>query len=267
MSKPKIKLKITNEEKEKKLKNKKDIILNNINFQKSIIYNNNKSYSLYNTDFEKYIIDGNETESNSDSVIDKKNLKEIRDELGKIKNIQEMRTDKLLKNKNIFNINNFIIKSKENQINKIQTSNIKENKLINLYNADEDYYNYYFYDDKSFLHNNINKSRNRNRNRVIQTFATKSSFNTNKTVKINTKIDIIEYNKEKRMNSFNGNNLNKIYKKKSILKNKSGSIRLNKIPKLINLKNNIDKVGSNNININISRFYLFSKTIKNLKKK
>jgi hypothetical protein len=279
MSNVKIQLN-TNGEREDIINYKKQKILNDIKIQKSLIYN--RKQQLYGNNFEKYIIDANEKEENnneiyykknikkSESKINRKNLMSIQNELEKLKLIIDERNKILVSNKNCININKFII---NNNADIITNSNSKENfsnltnkyNLINLYNADEDYYNYYFYDDKSYLNkNNINNNEKKQgihtNKEIIKSYNSKNNSSSKKKVQINSDIDIIRYNKGKSL-SFNlGNNtknLNKKYKMKGILRNKKENIKT--IPKQKNSSNSENNI-NNNININISKLYLFPKS-------
>ena len=279
MSNVKIQLN-TKGEREDIINYKKQKILNDIKIQKSLIYN--RKQQLYGNNFEKYIIDANEKEENnneiyykknikkSESKINRKNLMSIQNELEKLKLIIDERNKILVCNKNCININKFII---NNNADIITNSNSKENfsnltnkyNLINLYNADEDYYNYYFYDDKSYLNkNNINNNEKKQgiqtNKEIIKSYNSKNNSSSKKKVQINSDIDIIKYNKGKSL-SFNlGNNtknLNKKYKMKGILRNKKENIKT--IPKPKNSSNSENNI-NNNININISKLYLFPKS-------
>jgi hypothetical protein len=279
MSNVKIQLN-TKGEREDIINYKKQKILDDIKIQKSLIYN--RKQQLYGNNFEKYIIDANEKEENnheiyykknikkSESKINRKNLMSIQNELEKLKLIIDERNKILVSNKNCININKFII---NNNADIITNSNSKENfsnltnkyNLINLYNADEDYYNYYFYDDKSYLNkNNINNNEKKQgiqtNKEIIKSYNSKNNSSSKKKVQINSDIDIIKYNKGKSL-SFNlGNNtknLNKKYKMKGILRNKKENIKM--IPKPENSRNSENNI-NNNININISKLYLFPKS-------
>ena len=279
MSNVKIQLN-TKGERENIINYKKQKILNDIKIQKSLIYN--RKQLLYGNNFEKYIIDANEKEENnneiyykknikkSESKINRKNLMSIQNELEKLKLIIDERNKILVSNKNCININKFII---NNNADIITNNNSKENfsnltnkyNLINLYNADEDYYNYYFYDDKSYLNkNNINNNEKKQgiqtNKEIIKSYNSKNNSSSKKKVQINSDIDIIKYNKGKSL-SFNlGNNtknLNKKYKMKGILRNKKENIKI--IPKPENSRNSENNI-NNNININISKLYLFPKS-------
>ena len=279
MSNVKIQLN-TKGEREDIINYKKQKILNDIKIQKSLIYN--RKQQLYGNNFEKYIIDANQKEENnneiyykknikkSESKINRKNLMSIQNELEKLKLIIDERNKILVSNKNCININKFLI---NNNADIITNSNSKENfsnltnkyNLINLYNADEDYYNYYFYDDKSYLNkNNINNNEKKQgiqtNKEIIKSYNSKNNSSSKKKVQINSDIDIIKYNKGKSL-SFNfGNNtknLNKKYKMKGILRNKKENIKM--IPKQKNSRNSENNI-NNNININISKLYLFPKS-------
>ena len=279
MSNVKIQL-ITNGEREDIINYKKQKILNDIKIQKSLIYN--RKQQLYGNNFEKYIIDANEKEENnneiyykknikkSESKINRKNLMSIQNELEKLKLIIDERNKILVSNKNCININKFII---NNNADIITNSNSKENfsnltnkyNLINLYNADEDYYNYYFYDDKSYLNkNNINNNEKKQgiqtNKEIIKSYNSKNNSSSKKKVQINSDIDIIKYNKGKSLSFSLGNdtkNINKKYKMKGILRNKKENIKT--IPKQKNSSNSENNI-NNNININISKLYLFPKS-------
>jgi hypothetical protein len=279
MSNVKIQLN-TKGERENIINYKKQKILNDIKIQKSLIYN--RKQQLYGNNFEKYLIDANQKEENnneiyykknikkSESKINRKNLMSIQNELEKLKLIIDERNKILVSNKNCININKFII---NNNADIITNSNSKENfsnltnkyNLINLYNADEDYYNYYFYDDKSYLNknnitNNEKKQGIQTNKEIIKSYNSKNNSSSKKKVQINSDIDIIKYNKGKSL-SFNlGNNtknLNKKYKMKGILRNKKENIKM--IPKPENSRNSENNI-NNNININISKLYLFPKS-------
>jgi hypothetical protein len=279
MSNVKIQLN-TKGEREDIINYKKQKILNDIKIQKSLIYN--RKQQLYGNNFEKYIIDANEKEENNNEIyykknirkteskINRKNLMSIQNELEKLKLIIDERNKILVSNKNCININKFII---NNNADIITNSNSKENfsnltnkyNLINLYNADEDYYNYYFYDDKSYLNknnitNNEKKQGIQTNKEIIKSYNSKNNSSSKKKVQINSDIDIIKYNKGKSL-SFNlGNNtknLNKKYKMKGILRNKKENIKM--IPKPENSRNSENNI-NNNININISKLYLFPKS-------
>jgi hypothetical protein len=279
MSNVKIQLN-TKGEREDIINYKKQKILNDIKIQKSLIYN--RKQQLYGNNFEKYIIDANEKEENNNEIyykknirkteskINRKNLMSIQNELENLKLIIDERNKILVSNKNCININKFII---NNNADIITNSNSKENfsnltnkyNLINLYNADEDYYNYYFYDDKSYLNkNNINNNEKKQgiqtNKEIIKSYNSKNNSSSKKKVQINSDIDIIKYNKGKSL-SFNlGNNtknLNKKYKMKGILRNKKENIKM--IPKPENSRNSENNI-NNNININISKLYLFPKS-------
>ena len=279
MSNVKIQLN-TKGERENIINYKKQKILNDIKIQKSLIYN--RKQQLYGNNFEKYIIDANEKEENnneiyykknikkSESKINRKNLISIQNELEKLKLIIDERNKILVSNKNCININKFII---NNNADIITNNNSKENfsnltnkyNLINLYNADEDYYNYYFYDDKSYLNkNNINnneKKQGKQTNKeIIKSYNLKDNSSSKKKVQINSDIDIIKYNKGKSLSFSLGNdtkNINKKYKMKGILRNKKENIKM--IPKQKNSRNSENNI-NNNININISKLYLFPKS-------
>ena len=279
MSNVKIQLN-TNGEREDIINYKKQKILNDIKIQKSLIYN--RKQQLYGNNFEKYIIDANEKEENnneiyykknikkSESKINRKNLMSIQNELEKLKLIIDERNKILVSNKNCININKFLI---NNNADIITNSNSKENfsnltnkyNLINLYNADEDYYNYYFYDDKSYLNkNNINNNEKKQgiqtNKEIIKSYNSKNNSSSKKKVQINSDIDIIKYNKGKSLSFSLGNdkkNINKKYKMKGILRNKKENIKM--IPKPENSRNSENNI-NNNININISKLYLFPKS-------
>ena len=279
MSNVKIQLN-TKGEREDIINYKKQKILNDIKIQKSLIYN--RKQQLYGNNFEKYIIDANEKEENnneiyykknikkSESKINRKNLMSIQNELEKLKLIIDERNKILVSNKNCININKFLI---NNNADIITNSNSKENfsnltnkyNLINLYNADEDYYNYYFYDDKSYLNkNNINNNEKKKgiqtNKEIIKSYNSKNNSSSKKKVQINSDIDIIKYNKGKSLSFSLGNNtknLNKKYKMKGILRNKKENIKI--MPKPENSRNSENNI-NNNININISKLYLFPKS-------
>ena len=279
MSNVKIQLN-TKGEREDIINYKKQKILNDIKIQKSLIYN--RKQQLYGNNFEKYIIDANEKEENnneiyykknikkSESKINRKNLMSIQNELEKLKLIIDERNKILVSNKNCININKFLI---NNNADIITNSNSKENfsnltnkyNLINLYNADEDYYNYYFYDDKSYLNkNNINNNEKKQgiqtNKEIIKSYNSKNNSSSKKKVQINSDIDIIKYNKGKSLSFSLGNdrkNINKKYKMKGILRNKKENIKM--IPKQKNSRNSENNI-NNNININISKLYLFPKS-------
>ena len=279
MSNVKIQLN-TKGEREDIINYKKQKILNDIKIQKSLIYN--RKQQLYGNNFEKYIIDANEKEENnneiyykknikkSESKINRKNLISIQNELEKLKLIIDERNKILVSNKNCININKFII---NNNADIITNNNSKENfsnltnkyNLINLYNADEDYYNYYFYDDKSYLNkNNINNNEKKQgiqtNKEIIKSYNSKNNSSSKKKVQINSDIDIIKYNKGKSLSFSLGNdtkNINKKYKMKGILRNKKENIKM--IPKQKNSRNSENNI-NNNININISKLYLFPKS-------
>ena len=270
----------TNGEREDIINYKKQKILNDIKIQKSLIYN--RKQQLYGNNFEKYIIDANQKEENnneiyykknikkSESKINRKNLMSIQNELEKLKLIIDERNKILVSNKNCININKFLI---NNNADIITNSNSKENfsnltnkyNLINLYNADEDYYNYYFYDDKSYLNkNNINNNEKKQgiqtNKEIIKSYNSKNNSSSKKKVQINSDIDIIKYNKGKSLSFSLGNdtkNINKKYKMKGILRNKKENIKM--IPKPENSRNSENNI-NNNININISKLYLFPKS-------
>ena len=142
---------------------------------------------------------------------------------------------------NINNNNNFSINVKQEELFVEKTnSNSKTKSLIDLYGADEDYYNQYYYDDIYLLNKNNNKkSSNNNANNIntnnnnndlcmkeitsnssqeymslssksnglyskkqsSQCLVTTEIKKINK-VKINTEIDILKYNRSERMSEY-----------------------------------------------------------------
>ena len=172
---------------------------------------------------------------------------------------------------------NLISFKKEKYItNGISNNNIKNNelciennfnsnsrRLLNLYCADEDYFNHYYYDELYIKNknenNNIdsnnyyldNKENNSTSSQEIKSFSSKSNglyskktgiekpkiFDLNKKskVKINTEIDILKYNRnEKYISSATKSDENK---NKNILNNKSKKKQKNKDKGILKNKN------------------------------
>ena len=240
----------------RKIKNK-NIDIDGSSFDNNLtICRKQESQKIFNVSLKK--------EKNKKEFYIQENIFELHQDCDAIKDFLNKKNEKIKESKNLFKKNKteiFIVNGSDNYFNKENnkvesnnnnnTSNIKQEELfvektkqnsktrslIDLYGADEDYYNQYYDDDIYLTNNNNNKKSNNNNNNstannndlCIKEIASNSSqeymslssksnglyskkqssqclvtneIKKSNKVKISTEIDILKYNRSERMSEY-----------------------------------------------------------------
>ena len=253
-----------NSKDETKLRNKINLIYDKNQNKSTDCINNNRKKNMFEK--KKTHKNNNQKKNSKEKKYEKNSLFDLKKDFLETKNSPTKKKDNLIsfkKEKYITNgiSNNNNIKNNELCIENNFNSNSR--RLLNLYCADEDYFNHYYYDELYIKNknenNNIdsnnyyldNKENNSTSSQEIKSFSSKSNglyskktgiekpkvFDLNKKskVKINTEIDILKYNRnEKYISSATKSDENK---NKNILNNKSKKKQKNKDKGILKNKN------------------------------